>query len=316
MKGAGVSPLLLDMANKKRTIEEIKILDYYMHFTERLMNVVLAQFEWNNLPDTVDRWYMERTLLYSGQLAMYIPKDTDMIVASNFTTKSLTMYGYPASIVGVTTNGYSASGERQGGQLEVDDDDFVVMYDTMTRTPLYKTIDIYAKQLTKVALAIDLNLQQQYTPYVLVGNVENRAVRDTFKRFMDGVAEFNPAMMTSLDPDEIKTIDLNVQYKGKDLEELREKIWANAMSELGVNGNLSKKERVLNDELILARQENQIKLNSRLMNRIEFCNKVNEKFGLDISVNLSVGDIGGEDYDITRIIGTGESEEPVSDGVY
>lgn len=302
--------------NKKQTVEELRIMDYYLHYMERLTNVALSQFEWHNLPESVDRWYMEKTLLYTGKLAMYIPKDTSFLVASDFTTKRLTMYGYPSNISGVTVSGYdSLTGTREGGYLEVEEDDFVVMYDTMTRAPLLQTIDIYAKQLTKVALAIDLNLQQQYNPYILVGNVENKAIRETFKRFMDGVAEFNPAMITSLDPQEITTIDLNVPYKGQELEELREKIWANAMSELGVNGNLSKKERVLNDELILARQENQIKLNSRLINRVEFCNKINKKFGLDVSVNLSVGDITGEQYVFTGSTGRTDEEESGSDDI-
>lgn len=30
-----------------------------------------------------------------------------------------------------------------------------------------------------------------------------------------------------------------------------------------------------------------ISLNSRLLNRVDFCNKANERWGLDLSVNLS-----------------------------
>jgi hypothetical protein len=56
---------------------------------------------------------------------------------------------------------------------------------------------------------------------------------------------------------------------------------------LGITAETTKKERLLNDEITLDRQEDMISLNSRLLNRVEFCNKMNAKHGLDLSVNLS-----------------------------
>lgn len=295
------------MAKKKNyTDYQLRVVDYYRHYMERLTNIVLAQFEWNGLPETVDRWYLEMCLAFYGTAAMYKAKDTDLLFASNYTAQGLTMYGYPAHIRGVTNGGFDMiTGMSTGGTIEVEPGEFVVLYDTMTRTPLWKTLDIYAKMLTKVSLAIDLNLQQQYRPYILVGNTDNRALRKTFETFLDGVAAYEPALFSTMDPDDIKTINLNVPYKGADLEQLRKDIWSAAMSELGINGGLTKRERLLGDELILARQENQIKLNSRLMNRTEFANRINEKFGLDVTVNLSVGDINN---DFSTTFGGGEPQ--------
>ena len=198
------------MAKKKNyTDYQLRVVDYYRHYMERLTNIVLAQFEWNGLPDTVDRWYLEMCLAFYGTAAMYKAKDTDLLFASNYTAQGLTMYGYPSHIRGVTNGGFDMiTGMSTGGTIDVEEGEFVVLYDTMTRTPLWKTLDIYAKMLTKVSLAIDLNLQQQYRPYILVGNTDNRALRKTFETFLDGVAAYEPALFSTMDPDDIKTIDL------------------------------------------------------------------------------------------------------------
>lgn len=295
------------MAKKKNYTEyQLRVVDYYRHYMERLLNIVLAQFDWKGLPDTVDRWYLEMCLAFYGTAAMYKAKDTDLLFASNYTAQGLTMYGYPAHIRGVTNGGYDiVTGMSTGGTIDVEEGEFVVLYDTMTRTPLWKTLDIYAKMLTKVSLAIDLNLQQQYRPYILVGNTDNRALRKTFETFLDGVAAYEPALFSTMDPDDIKTIDLNVPYKGMELEQQRQAIWTDAMSELGITIGTTKKERMLGDEIATNREADLSQLNSRLKNRKEFVEKINEKFDLDVEVDLTVrGDVD----DFSTTFGGGEPQ--------
>lgn len=295
------------MAKRKNYTEyQLRVVDYYRHYMERLLNIVLAQFDWKGLPDTVDRWYLEMCLAFYGTAAMYKAKDTDLLFASNYTAQGLTMYGYPAHIRGVTNGGYDiVTGMSTGGTIDVEPGEFVVLYDTMTRTPLWKTLDIYAKMLTKVSLAIDLNLQQQYRPYILVGNTDNKALRKTFETFLDGVAAYEPALFSSMDPDDIKTIDLNVPYKGMELEQQRQAIWTDAMSELGITIGTTKKERMLGDEIATNREADLSQLNSRLKNRKEFAEKINEKFDLDVEVELTVrGDVD----DFSTTFGGGEPQ--------
>lgn len=295
------------MAKRKNYTEyQLRVVDYYRHYMERLLNIVLAQFDWKGLPDTVDRWYLEMCLAFYGTAAMYKAKDTDLLFASNYTPQGLTMYGYPAHIRGVTNGGYDiVTGMSTGGTIDVDPGEFVVLYDTMTRTPLWKTLDIYAKMLTKVSLAIDLNLQQQYRPYILVGNTDNKALRKTFETFLDGVASYEPALFSTMDPDDIKTIDLNVPYKGMELEQQRQAIWTDAMSELGITIGTTKKERMLGDEIATNREADLSQLNSRLKNRKEFAEKINEKFDLDVEVELTVrGDVD----DFSTTFGGGEPQ--------
>ena len=59
---------------------------------------------------------------------------------------------------------------------------------------------------------------------------------------------------------------------------------------LGITGETTKKERLLNDELQMNRMQDTITTGSRLLNRIEFCNRINKRWGWDVSVNLVSAD--------------------------
>lgn len=60
---------------------------------------------------------------------------------------------------------------------------------------------------------------------------------------------------------------------------------------LGITAETTKKERLLNNEITMDRQEDIITLNARLMNRVDFANKMNKKYDFDLSVNLSSNDL-------------------------
>ena len=76
------------------------------------------------------------------------------------------------------------------------------------------------------------------------------------------------------------------EYIGNDLLDSLKVIWNEALSMLGITGETTKKERLIGDELALNRMQDTISMSSRLLNRMEFCNKMNEKYGLDMSVNI------------------------------
>lgn len=283
------------MAKKNNTKGYITIQELYLHYKERIENVALGQFEWNNLPDTVDRWYLEKTLLYNGSVAFYYAKDLQGWMATDYIFKGLTPYGYPADITGIATASWDGT-VASNGKFEVEGDKWEICYDNMTHTALWKTIDTYARQLARIHMTINNNLMQQYRPYLVVTDNQSPQLKKTMEAFFDEAATFSENMLIGFDPDTIKTLSTNVPYLVNDLQQAFENTWRRCMSELGVTGGTSKRERMLNEELVMNRQEDEIKLNSRLMNRIELCNKLNKRFGLNISVNLSSTDLGVNDY--------------------
>ena len=261
--------------DKMLVIENSEIYRYYR---ERLINIALSQFEWHGLPDTCDRLYFEKSLLYNGKACMCKPTGTDFWLSLDYIYKGrLDVYGYPTDIRGV---GF-------GSHNLIETDEWEILFDNMTFASLMPKIDLYARLLWEIHNTYRSNLQQQITPYV-VATTRNKML--SFTNFFNRVKGFQPVIEVSANSnleDEIKTLDLKVDFIGKDLLENLKIVWAEALSMLGITAETTKKERLLNNEITLDRQEDLISLNSRLLNRVEFCNKMNAKHGLDLSVNLS-----------------------------
>ena len=255
--------------------------EIYRYYRERLINLALAQFEWHGLPETCDRLYFEKSLLYNGKAAMGKVTGTDIWLGLDYIYKgTLDVYGYPTDIRLVPANG-------QHGLIEVDEWQF--LYDNMTWASLMPKIDLYARLLWEVHNVYRSNLQQQITPYMVAcTRNESLSIKNLFNRIMG----FQPVIevKSTFDPEAIKTIDTRVDFKGTELLENLKVVWAEALSMLGITAETTKKERLLNNEITIDRQEDMISLNSRLLNRVDFCNKMNKKYGFNLSVNLSSDD--------------------------
>lgn len=260
--------------DKQLVIENSEIYAYYR---ERLINLALSQFEWHGLPDTCDRLFFEKSLLFNGKACMLKPTGTDFWLSVNYIYKgNLDVYGYPTAIRGV---GY-------GNHSLIETDEWEILFDNMTWASLMPKIDLYARLLWEVHNTYRSNLHQQVTPYIIATS-KNELL--SVKNFFNRLFGFQPVIevKNSFDPDAIKTIDTRVDFKGTELLENLKVVWAEALSMLGITAETTKKERLLNNEITIDRQEDMISLNSRLLNRVDFCNKMNKKHGFNLSVNLS-----------------------------
>lgn len=251
--------------------------EIYLYYKERLINLALAQFEWHGLPETCDRLWFERSLLFNGKGAMYQPTGLDVWLSTDYLqVGDFDVYGYPTKIVGI---GYNAK--------NIETDNWKILYDNMTRTTLIPKIDLYARLLWEVHNTFRSNLQQQITPF-LVATTRNQAL--TFKNLFNRIFGFQPVIeiKNTENIDEIiKTFNLGVEFKGLEMLDCLKRLWAEALAMLGITAETTKKERLIEGEITLNRQEDNIGLNARLLNRLDFCNKMNKEYGLELSVNLS-----------------------------
>ena len=287
------------MSSRNRTKQLIiKNIDLFNYYKERLINLALAQFEWQNLPETCDRDYFERCLLFKSKAAWYKPKDTDFILSTGFMTRKMfNAYGYPTAIYGVDFNGHN-----------IETDDWEIIFDNKTRVNLIPKIELYASLLAEIHSTLRTNLYHQRNPYV-VPMTRNEQL--TYETFYSEVDEFSPyiPVKKNFDIESIKTLDLKTPYIGNDLYDTLKSIWAEALGMLGITAETTKKERLIQDEIMIDRQEDIISLNARLANRVEFCNKVNKRWGLDVSVNIVTKDEELELRDPREIV-----EEQIEEG--
>lgn len=273
------------MGSRQKTITKIvENIDLFNFYKERLINLALSQFKWDGFPDSGDADYFERCLLFKSKAAFYVPRGLEFIMTTGFMSrKNFNSYGYPVEIYGVDFNG-----------VPIETDDWVILYDNKSRTNILPKIELYASLLAEVHSTIRSNLAHQRKPYVVPIDKTDQLSYDLFYNQVDQFAPFIKVKKT-FDIDEIKTLDLQTKYIGNDLFETLRSLWAEALSILGITSETSKKERLIKDEIDIDRQEDTVGVASRLLPRLEFAKKVNNRWGLNLSVKLTAG---GEKFGI------------------
>ena len=256
-------------------IDNTRIKEYYR---SRLINLALAQFIYEGMPETCDRLYFEKQLLFTGKAAMLKPIGSDEWLSLGYVTQGpLSVYGYPTKIKGVGFN-----------NANIPTEEWEFLYDNMTRQPLLNGIDLYASLLAEIHATFRCNVQKQNTPYVVTGSKYQEL---SFKNIFLKIFGNAPYLMLKKPEDlqAIQVLDLKVPFYGKELLETLKVTWTEAISMLGIapaGGALDKKERLITDEVQMAREENIIARNARELNRKEFCKKM-AKHGVNLSVHMA-----------------------------
>ena len=263
-------------SDRQLVIENWEIYQFYRN---RLENLALSQFEWHGLPDTCDPWYFEKQLLYKGRACFCKPDGTNEIYSLGFVEKgSFDGYGYPDKINGI---------DFLARQYPTDD--FALIYDNMKKESIIGMIDLYARKLYEADQTIRSNLRQQVTPYI-VPATKNSAL--SIKNIMMRVFGYSPVItIKGTDMNflkETKPLDLRVDFKGNEINDLKESIWSEALHILGIAPSKTKKERMITGEITMDRQEDIVSIQSRLLQRVRFCDKINKRWGLDVNVNLTL----------------------------
>lgn len=261
-------------------IDNARLEGYY---SERLMNLALSQFIYEDTPERFDRVFFESKLLFEGKACLMIPEGGDEWLSIGFVNSggALDVYGYPRDITGV---GYGVA------NIIPAKDKWQVIYDNPMRTSIVNGINLYASLLAECHAVFRQNLQKQTTPYLLTGS---QYQEKSFKSIFMKLFSHAPYIMLKkqADKEAIDVLDLKVNFYGKELLECLKILWDEALEMLGISpstlGGLNeKKERLLNQELDMAREEQIIARGNRELQRREFCKKVNKRFGLNMSVHM------------------------------
>lgn len=280
----------------------INNFEIYQYYRERLINLALATFDWKGLPESCDRLYFEKSLLLNGKAAMYLPKGleetgtwltTDYLFSGDFD-----IYGYPTQIYGI---GYNAK--------QIETDVWEILYDNMTQQTLMPKIDLYARLLWECHNTFRSNLKQQITPTIIVTDRNTALSYKNMINRRDGFQEVIEVKNTEDIDSVFKTFNMGVQFRGMEILSTLKTIWAEALAMLGITAETTKKERMLKDELTMNRQEQLVSLNARLLNRVDFCNKMNDRYGLDLSVNISSMDYEFVPFGVESILSASNVDE-------
>lgn len=249
----------------------------YTQYLRRLMELSISMFDWKNLPSTVDPRYIELRLFETGSVVFF--KDDvlgelclDCIQQGNFD-----VYGNP-----ITRRAYSCYNNYQ---KVLDEKDSVIIWNNYLRTNSVTDIQLYAKRLWDLDRSVDVNAKAQKTPLLIQCNEKQRLSMKNLYMQYDGNT---PVIFSdnNIDINGVKVVNTQAPYVADKLYQLKNQIWNEALTYLGIsNLNIDKQERLITNEVSSSQGSTISSRYSRLECRRQAVEKINEMFGLNIEVN-------------------------------
>ena len=243
-----------------------------------LREIVVNRFTWRDLPDGIDHRFLEMRLMYEGNAVFYYDDDFNRYVVGRAAlTGQPNVYDNPTKFnvirAGMPNKMLSAKS-------------CVPIYANYLREPDMDVVEVFSAKLAHIDRTIDINLINQRHPVVFSGTEEQRlSAINTFRQLKDGEPFIvaNP----SLDP-----TNSMVAFKTEvsDMSTLnlilaKQKLWNECMTLLGVNNaNQDKKERLVADEVSANDEQVMVNRGIGLNARTDACQLINQKWGLNVSV--------------------------------
>ena len=253
--------------------------DIYNHFFDRMVRIVLSQIGYKGLTATMDRRTMELNLLRNGSVAIGRPKGCNFWVSVPYTSLGyLDIYNYPTEIrgYGKSTVVRGTAGLPAPSTVNIEFDEWEIIYDNPSLKPMLPTIKFYAKLMYETYQTLRSNLRQQRTPYIVLTDSDTKLSYENIMMKIDGFENVLTLKKGTFDPESITTLDTKVDFKGIEMMDLFDRIWDMFQADFGMNPKNDKRERMNNAEVTNDMGEAKVGQDIRLIQRNEALNKLNE----------------------------------------
>jgi len=246
---------------------------------DRLKEIAITSFKWENLPDTIDKRFLEMQLYEKGMAVFFFDDMLEDYLALMCTISGkLNVYNIPIKRRAYATNGY---------KKWLNENDSVIIFNNYLHKNSVSDIELFAYRLTQIDRTIDVNIHAQKTP-VLIKTTENQrlTVENVYMKY-----EGNQPVIVAdknLDDKGIQVFKTDAPFVADKLTDLKVQVWNEALTYLGVsNIAFNKKERMIKDEVQRTQGGVVASRYSRLKSRQEAADMINNMFGLDISVEYN-----------------------------
>lgn len=245
----------------------------FMEYYNRLTELSISMFKWTNVPETIDTRFLELILFGDGMAVFFEDEDIGYLSLRCMIGGHLDVYQIPTERTAYASNGYNKP---------LDESNSVIIFNNKLHTNSVLTVENYARRLWNLDRTIDVNCNAQKTP-VLISCDETQ--RLTLKNVYMQYEGNQPVIYAdkNLNPNSLQVLKTDAPFVADQLYLLKTQLWNEALTYLGIsNVNMTKKERLISDEVIRNQGGVIANRNSRLKERQDACEKINRMFGLDI----------------------------------
>lgn len=272
----------------------------YTDYEDMLTEIALSRFEWDGLPDTCDERYLERALFFNGR-AVYIRDE----VVGDLTLKvtaggKLDVYGIPTQRTAYGDNGYS---------VMVNPANSVLIFNNYKQKPTFPVITNYAMRLYELDRTIDVNVNAQKTPVLILCDENERlSMENLYNQFTGNRPVIFGKKGLSLDNFEVLKTD--APYVSDKIYDLKTQLFNECMTLLGIaNVSIEKRERLVTDEVNRSMGGTYANRMAYMTMREKAADSINKMFGTNITVKFREDTVQEESMDDTEDYDSEEKEE-------
>lgn len=269
----------------------------YRFYYDRLVELSVSMFKWDNVPETVDIRFLELVLFAEGQCVFFKDEELGYLALQNMLSGNFNQYRIPIDRRAYAINGY---------QRQLTDKDSVIIYNNYMHTNSMPAVSLFARKLYNLDRIIDTNTNAQKTPILLqCDENELLTLQNAYKKY-----EGNEPMIAApkaLNNKGFTVLKTDAPYISDKIYSLKTQIWNEALTYLGIsNVNVQKKERLISDEVMRNQGGVIASRYSRLEARRDACKMINSMFGLNMDCSYR------DDYrefDYTDVVISDETSE-------
>lgn len=259
-----------------------KAINSYIFYYDIFALLSQIAFKWENMPLEIPNYQIEKCLFLHGSAGF----SYDDVIKKYICLPAIK-----------TGNGFDIYGEAKKYRLysytnsyrfdiENNENGFVCFNNALKKPNFYLAYR-YACRLQMIDEIIDMNIDQQKTPYIII---TDEKTKKTLESLMNKIELGDRLVYATKELDiekAVTTLDLKVELKANDLIEAKREIFNEACMLLGISANLSnKKERLIESEVQTEEKRYDIYRQIGIAPRKYFCDKVNKKYkGLNLDVN-------------------------------
>lgn len=248
----------------------------FKQYYNRLVELSTSMFDWKNVPDTIDVRFLELALFSDGKAVFFKDEVMGYLALRVAINGPLDVYRNPINRRAYADNGYNKRLTKE---------DSVIIWNNYIRTNSALDVELFSKRLYNIDRAIDVNTNAQKTPILITCEESQRLTMKNLYMQYDGNA---PVIYgdKNLNPNAFKVLSTQAPFVAQELYTLKTQLWNEALTYLGINNvNITKKERLISDEVKRNQGGTVASRYSRLEMRRKACDEINKMFGLDMWVD-------------------------------
>lgn len=275
----------------------------YIDYLNRLKLIATSLFTWKGLDEVAGfgaSRFLELVLYENGRACFVKDKEKGYLPLRVNPSDKLNVYMLPEKVLAWSL-GYNKNYLF---------DDVIYIMNNNLEIPTSQSLQLFAYRLYETERTIDTNLIAQKTPVLIEGDTKTiLTLKNVYMQysgntpFIFGNKQFDIS-------NKLNVLKTDAPYLIDKLEDHKHEIWNEALTYLGIdNANTDKKERLITSEVESNDDLINYYLNCFYKTRKDACDRINEKYNLNIKLSLNKEILDLLDLDENNIISYEEGEE-------